>query len=272
MATQVVRQLAGRVDAWRVRHAALAEVGLLALLYGVYSVTRSFSGEAWDRARANADAILDVERAVGLDVEAGLNRIVARNELWSVVFSVFYASAHFVVTGLLLVGLFRHRRALYARLRNTLIGATGCALVLYLLLPTAPPRLVGWPYIDMLAATAEYGWWDQHASAPKGFGGFTNELAAFPSMHAGWSLWVAIAVVVAWRSVAARVCAVGYAAVSAVDVVVTANHWTLDVLAGWLVVGVAAALCLRGVPHAAPDEAPPLVAARGQSESEGVGH
>ena len=32
------------------------------------------------------------------------------------------------------------------------------------------------------------------ASAPRGLGGFTNQLAAFPSLHAGWALWVALAI------------------------------------------------------------------------------
>ena len=55
------------------------------------------------------------------------------------------------------------------------------------MLPTAPPRLFG-GYTDVLALTSADGWWGGDASAPKGLGGLTNQLAAFPSLHAGWAL------------------------------------------------------------------------------------
>ena len=47
-------------------------------------------------------------------------------------------------------------------------------------------------YVDVLSLHASDGWWSADASAPRGVGGLTNELAAFPSLHAGWALWVAI--------------------------------------------------------------------------------
>ena len=61
-----------------------------------------------------------------------------------------------------------------------------------MLMPTAPPRFIG-GYVDVLSLHAADGWWGADASAPRGLGGLTNELAAFPSLHAGWSLWVALA-------------------------------------------------------------------------------
>jgi hypothetical protein len=70
-------------------------------------------------------------------------------------------------------------------------------------------------------------------------GGLTNQLAAFPSLHAGWSLWVALAVVSATGNRALRAAAIAHAAITAAVVVGTGNHWTVDVLVGWLVVGAA---------------------------------
>ena len=50
---------------------------------------------------------------------------------------------------------------------------------------------MGEPYLDTLARYAHMGWWTEHASAPSGLGEFTNELAAMPSLHVGWAVWVA---------------------------------------------------------------------------------
>ena len=105
--------------------------------------------------------------------------------------SFWYATAHYVVTAVVLVWLYRRGADVYVPARRALLVGTIIALVAYLLLPTAPPRLFG-GYADVLALTSGDGWWGGDASAPKGLGGLTNQLAAFPSLHAGWALWVAM--------------------------------------------------------------------------------
>ena len=92
-------------------------------------------------------------------------------------------------------------------------------------------------YVDTLALVSQYGWWSSHASAPAGMGGLTNELAAMPSLHVGWAVWVAV---VAWNSGKRtyRLAGVGYALGTSFVVLGTGNHWTLDVLAGAGTVGV----------------------------------
>ena len=219
------------------------EVALLGLLYAAYSMVRLMADGTFTSALGVAHQLLDWERLLGLDVEAGFNQIVAGSQWMSISFSFWYASAHFVVTGAVLVLLFIHRRDSYGWLRSTLVLATGCALVMYLLVPTAPPRLAGAPYVDVLVQTADYGWWGAHVSVPGGWGEHTNELAALPSMHAGWSIWVALvalAVPCRWMWKAAGVL---YALITAVVVVGTANHWTLDILAGWAIVLLSALFC-----------------------------
>jgi membrane-associated phospholipid phosphatase len=111
-------------------------------------------------------------------------------------------------------------------------------LACYLLLPTAPPRMMN-GFTDVLSLHAADGWWSTDASAPKGMGGLTNELAAFPSLHAGWALWVALVVRRSTRKYWARGLAWGHALITAVVVIGTGNHWILDVAAGWALVIVA---------------------------------
>ena len=138
------------------------------------------------------------------------------------------------MTPAILVWLFLRHRGLYGRARTALVLTSAIGLVGFLLYPTAPPRFVA-GYVDTLAAYDHIGWWSAHASAPRGFGQFTNELAAMPSLHCGWALWVAWAVVSSGARRRWRYLAIGYAAGTAVVVVVTGNHWTLDVLVGWAV-------------------------------------
>ena len=121
----------------------------------------------------------------------------------------------------------------------------------------APPRFVE-GYTDVLALHSGVGWWGADASAPRGLGDLTNELAAFPSLHAGWALWVALVLASAGVGRAWRVAGFVYALTTAFVVVGTGNHWLLDVVGGWIVVGVAWAAveavgaCRR---PAAPDDA-----------------
>ena len=155
----------------------------------------------------------------------------------------------------MLTWLYRSDRHLYARARNALIMATALGLVLYLALPTAPPRMMSGAYIDTLARESQYGWWTSHASAPAGLGGLTNELAAMPSLHVGWAVWVAWIV---WRTNGGslyRLLGVAYPVVTSVVVVGTGNHWTLDVLAG-------AAVAPVGIAVTTPARLPPSFTSR----------
>jgi hypothetical protein len=94
-------------------------------------------------------------------------------------------------------------------------------------------------YTDVLSLHAADGWWSTDASAPKGMGQLTNELAAFPSLHAGWALWVALVVRRNTHSYWLRGLAWLHAAITATVVIGTGNHWILDVAVGWAVVIIA---------------------------------
>ena len=151
----------------------------------------------------------------------------------------WYAAAHYVVTLTVLVWLFRKGAAHYSPARWALVVSCLIALACYLLLPTAPPRLLSGGYVDLLSLHSNAGWWGADASAPKGMGQLTNELAAFPSLHAGWALWVALVV---RRNTTTTGCAAWPGctrSITAVVVIGTGNHWILDVAVGWAVVIIA---------------------------------
>jgi hypothetical protein len=211
------------------------ELALVLVLYAAYSLSRLLADDAVTPAVARAAKLHDVEYVVGLDWEHAVNHWFVQYDVLGIVGCFWYAAAHYLVTAAVLVWLYRRGAADYVPARRALTAATVLALGVYLLMPVAPPRLLGGPFVDVLHLHAAQGWWGAHASAPRGLGGFTNELAAMPSLHAGWALWVALVVhrlarrrwsVLAWT----------HALVTAVVVVGTGNHWVLDVLVGWGVV------------------------------------
>ena len=66
--------------------------------------------------------------------------------------------------------------------------------------------------------------------------GLTNQYAAFPSLHFGWNLLVGVAVWGATRSAVLRLLSIVGSAAMAGAVVLTANHYVLDLVGGAIVV------------------------------------
>ena len=207
------------------------EVLLLLSFLAVYSLVRQLPSDDVSLALRNARTVLGAERGLGLDVEARLNQAVAQLRWLEIATSYWYASLHYVVTPLVLVLLYRRRPDLYRPARTALGLATATALLGYLLYPTAPPRLLP-GYVDVLLDTSSAGWWSSEGSAVRGAAGLVNELAAMPSMHVGWALWCGV--VLAWTARHRWQQALGlfYPLVTTLVVLVTANHWTLDAVAG----------------------------------------
>jgi hypothetical protein len=113
-----------------------------------------------------------------------------------------------------------------------LVLACAFALVSYANFPVAPPRLVpGDQAIDIMRHFSNWGWWGAAASAPRGLGDATNQYAAMPSLHFGWSLWCGIQM---WGFGPKKwkVAAVAYPLIQALVVIATANHFGLDVVGG----------------------------------------
>lgn len=217
---------------------ALRELVLIALLYVAYSGVRLLADTQVPAAVDRATSLLHVERFLRLDVEGALNQVIAQTTWLGVGMSYWYSVLHYIVTPAVLTWMFWRHRDAYPRVRNALVLASAAALLGYLLVPMAPPRLMASGYVDVLAQTAQYGWWSDHASAPVGLDGLTNEFAAMPSLHVGWAVWVA------WTVAArtgrwGRALSIGYAVGTTVVVIGTGNHWLLDAVAGAVLMWVA---------------------------------
>ncbi|MCW2839027.1 MAG: hypothetical protein JWR55_510 [Aeromicrobium sp.] len=235
-----VRAQAGHLGGAVLRRLRIArgihEIALLATLWVFYSLSRLVAANDLVPARGRATDVLHLEKLAHLDIEAWLNHALAPVTEIAVPMSFWYATLHYLITPSVLAFVYFRHRSDYARARNAIVIGSAIGLVCYLLLPTAPPRLMpGSGYLDALSRTASFGWWGGDASAPAGLGHITNELAAMPSLHVGWAVWVAWAM---WRyaGVAGRALCCAYVAGTCLVVIATGNHWVLDAVAGALVI------------------------------------
>lgn len=223
----------------RVRQRWWTELMLLVVVYVAYSAGRLLARGDVTTAVDNGLALLDIEKTLHINFEDPLNRLFTAHAAIGVPADFIYASLHYLVTPVVLVWVWLRHRVDYRRYRTWLLLSTVVALVGFVLMPTCPPRLLdpAYGFVDSMAQYSSYGWWGGEASAPRGFGGLTNQYAAMPSLHVGWALWCAV---VLWRlapHTPVRLLGVAYPLVTTIVVMGTANHYFLDAVAGAAVMG-----------------------------------
>jgi hypothetical protein len=213
------------------------EVAIVAVFYGLYSLVRDIHGDepvSLARAFTNARRIIHLERWFGLFHEADVQHAVL-SQHWLIRLSDdFYGTFHFIVTIFVLVLLFFWYPTRYREWRNTLALITGLALIGFYFFPLMPPRLlpVGYGFEDTLRVVG--GFW----SFSKGpINEVSNQYAAMPSLHTAWSAWCASALASVIRPVWGKVAVWLYPAFTVFAIVVTANHYFADAIAGLLLVG-----------------------------------
>lgn len=208
----------------------LRELAIVAAVYLSYSLTRNLIPGQVELAQKNARWILDLETTLGLDIELGINRWGAVREWLIVPANYYYATLHLSVTLVVMIWLYRRRHEVYARCRSVLLTMTCMALVSYWLYPLAPPRLMtGASYIDTVKEQVLWGF-----EPSEDMVSLSNQYAAMPSMHVGWSLWVGVVLVAYGRSRLVRGLGIAYPIATTFVVVVTANHFILDAVGGLL--------------------------------------
>jgi hypothetical protein len=225
------------------------EIGLLAAVLALYVLLPSSARPAPERfaaAERNAAAVVGLEERLGLDVEPEVQDAVLELPALVVAANVAYGTLHFLLTPAVLVAVFHRARGRYSAWRTSLAVSSLVAFCCYRWFPVAPPRLSGGPgggpLLEDTLATHPTLWSFDSALIEAA----ADPVAAVPSMHAGWALWCALALGATvrrwWARLALLVYPVGVLAV----IVVTGNHYVVDGLAGFAVVGLAAAAVLVG--------------------------
>jgi PAP2 superfamily len=199
---------------------ATQETALILGLFALWQFAGSFAVMGPDGALARSGWIWHAERVLHLPSETSVQSAFLPHPLIVQVFNLYYAGLHFPVLIICMIWLFVWHRDDYKRLRTTLVALTGCCLLVQLI-PVAPPRMLAGTH--MVDTAIRYG-----QSVYGTHGGFDpDQLSAMPSVHVGWAILVAIAVIGAARS-RWRWLALLYPALTSLVVVVTANHFWLD--------------------------------------------
>ncbi len=251
------------------------EALIVAIFYGIYSWTRNQFGSNKiaadgipEQAFTNAERVLRTEIWLHMYHEQTVQSWFLPYRLFIQFWNVYYGTAHFIVTLGVFVLLYVKRADVFPQWRNTLAAMTALAIIGFAWFPLMPPRLLDEP-CPIPAAIAETidvrvsyggGCIDSDLRPEAGFGfvdtladyggpwsfdsetmaSISNQYAAMPSLHIGWSTWCAIAVWPLLRRRWTKALVLLYPATTLFAIVVTANHYWLDGIGGLAVFGIGA--------------------------------
>lgn len=210
------------------------EILLIGVSYWLYSLVRNAVPEQRAVALRHADWVWSLEHHLGLAVEHSVNHAV-NSVTWLIVgMNYYYATLHFIITIGVLVWLYVRHPARYGPARLVLFVTTWLALVGFWAFPLAPPRLMpGKGFIDTVLVHHTWGSFSQGSLSH-----VSNQYAAMPSMHIGWSLWCGITIVTLAKPLWARVLGALYPLFTLTVIIATGNHFWLDAVGGALCLAV----------------------------------
>jgi PAP2 superfamily len=215
----------------------------LSLWFGfllAYQVARGIADRDTGRAFENALTVIDIEQKANALIELDLQRWIHSSELLTTLTSWTYWLSQFTVVGLTFLWVYLRRNESFLRFRNTIMLANVIGLAGYALLPTAPPRMFpGFGFVDTLAQFSTVN----HGSGLVELA--SNPYAAMPSLHAADALIVGVVLATIVRRPIFKVLWLLWPAWVWFTVMATANHFWLDIVAGIVVAGLAAAIIYR---------------------------
>ncbi|MFN8019466.1 MAG: phosphatase PAP2 family protein [Acidimicrobiales bacterium] len=225
------------------------EVLVALAFYFVYSKVRNAFGagpESRQIAFGHAQDVIGIERWFHLFFEPSVQQWYlglpghGAIRFWN----IYYGTAHFIVTIGVLIVAYRKLPARYRFIRNTLAATTGLALIGFATFTLMPPRLLGatTPYGACYGSTPDchgYGivdtldiWGGSWKFGSGPMAAISNQYAAMPSLHIGWSTWCALTMVLVIGSGWKRWLWFLYPAITFFCIIVTGNHYWLDAFFG----------------------------------------
>jgi membrane-associated phospholipid phosphatase len=197
--------------------------------FGVaYQVARGLADRGPLEAYENGRHVIDLERASHSLVELDLQRVLFHSgDVLLQAVNWTYWIAQFAVLGIALLWIYFRRNEVFLRVRNWILATNLLALVGYVLMPTAPPRMFPEEgFVDTLGASAAVN----HGSGLIQLA--SNQFAAMPSVHAADALIIGFAMAMLVKSRWARILWTFWPSWVWFSVMATANHFWLDVAAG----------------------------------------
>ncbi|WP_326743169.1 bifunctional glycosyltransferase 87/phosphatase PAP2 family protein [Streptomyces sp. NBC_01768] len=210
----------------------LLELLLIRVVYSAYAHVRLAATASRATAERHGRQIHSIEQWLHIDIEHWANHAVVNVGRLRGFFDHYYTTFHFIVPLTILGVLYVRRPADYRWARSTIGFATLFALLGFWLYPLAPPRLMpGLGFIDTVHGVQDFAKPDYGSLTA-----MTNQYAAMPSLHFGWSLWCGVVVVMLAPKTWMKVLGLLHPLFTVSAIVATANHWVLDAVGGAAVV------------------------------------
>jgi membrane-associated phospholipid phosphatase len=214
----------------------LKELLIVGLGYFIYSQVRGLAGDRVTDAFANAYRLVTFEQDLGIFGELAWQAQVLPHDALVMFFNIVYFYGLFPLLLPTAIWLYFYRPQVYTLARNAFLISGAIAVCFYLVLPTAPPRLLGMGFIDTLSTSLT----PSYSSIPG-----VNHFAALPSMHVGWNFLTAVAIFLALSGVRGRQLVLLLPVVMFTSTVVTGNHYFVDGALGVLVAGAGLLIATR---------------------------
>ena len=219
---QALWQMTGRLG--------LHEIVVVVVAFLIYFIIRGAVVDRADEAIARARDLISLQRALHLDWEVEMQSWILGHYWFIKCMNWLYFWGHMPVVIVFAFYLYaRHRREYYLT-RNAFLASGAIAVLIYWLLPVAPPRLLpDAGLIDTMAVYDRVGYNAQEARA------FVNQYAAVPSLHFGWSLLLGLVVARVGRHPLTWCLGVAWPIAMFFAIIMTGNHFVLDAVAGGIV-------------------------------------
>jgi hypothetical protein len=206
-----------------VREVLLVLAGLL-----VYFGVRAATDDDASLAEAHARSVMRLEHTLGIAREADLQRLIIDHHWLVTLANWVYIWGHWPLIAVSAVWLFHNRQDDYRLMRTAIFASGAIGMIIFLAYPVAPPRLTGLGLTDTVTSYS-------HAYRALQPPSLTDRYAAVPSLHFGWDLLVGLTLARVHPRKLVRVFGALMPVAMALAVVLTANHYILDVIVGGIV-------------------------------------
>jgi membrane-associated phospholipid phosphatase len=224
------------------------QVGILVTVDVAYETVRGLADGRLATARAHGEQVIDVERSTHTLFEPSVQAFFLPVHWLIDLANQIYLNSQFSITLAFLVWLYLFRNESYYFVRNMFVVSMGLALVGYTLYPTAPPRMFpGAGFVDTITDFSNVN----HDSALAKI--FINPYAAVPSMHCAFALMIGSTGVRVSRHRFTKAFWAMWPLLVAWVVIVTGNHYWVDVGLGWMVAITSALVASRLLARARPE-------------------
>lgn len=222
-----------RTDARRERPPLWRELLVGLGLFAVYLLVDSPSGQARESAaRTHGDWIRQAEQWLHIDVESWANHTLVPHQTLTIAANYEYATTYILSAAALLIVTYWRNPIIYRLTRNSFVVVNLLAFCCFWLFPVLPPRLLDGGFVDTVSRDNTVGSWGSPLVA------HANQLAAMPSLHIAWALWVSVMLARLSHARWIQIVSGLHVAVTFVVVTATANHYLLDAVGAAVVVGV----------------------------------